>query len=77
MIRSLDVKHTWTEAIGAVLEPLSPRVLHVTSSRSRFRDVSQLEKVYTEDSEDSAVQMEEERMRMRNHVLAEVRSVCV
>lgn len=36
-----------------------------------------LEKVYADGSEDSDVQMEEERTRMRNHVMAEVRSASV
>lgn len=49
--------------------------MHVT--RSPFRVVSQLEKMYTEDDEDSSTQMEEERARMRNHVMAEVRSAGV
>lgn len=49
--------------------------MHVT--RSPFRVVSQLEKAYPEGDEDSSTQMEEERARMRNHVMAEVRSAGV
>lgn len=33
--------------------------------------------MYTEVDEDSSTQMEEERARMRNHVMAEVRSAGV
>lgn len=57
-------------------DPAARRHFGADRPGSRFHAcvLPQLEKVYADDSEDGAVQMEVERTRMRNHVMAEVRS---
>ncbi|CAF90312.1 unnamed protein product, partial [Tetraodon nigroviridis] len=61
----VDPPHTGAEPPGTLSEPGGLARLHACV-------LSQLKKVYAEDTDDNAEQTELERTRMRNHLLAEV-----